>query len=381
MKNNLNIQNKSNKNIKNNNEKQIKLKENMIKNLETKVAQLTSDLRMTNDLYNQKMSKIKQENNEQIKLISSLKEELEKKSKIIFEIEKLKIEKMDSKNYLDIIEKNKLEISGLSKLNNELSSRNNELNIKNLELSNSQNEIFEENSQLIKTKEELENKIVNLENKIDEMTKSNKEENISNNNNKDFSFEIQKNKDKIKDLEKNIKIKDLAINTIRNELELKNNQISELIIERTNLLNLLNIQKEKSDSDRYEERSKSEKHYSNLKKENNQLLHQITKISDSLGKLYKENQSNKKTISKLNKKINILNDKEYISHSNEIYEKYEDKLKEINNHYKKNEQYLYEQIKELKQLNLEKDEYNKTLQNEFLKLKWELQEQNKNKKI
>ena len=144
-------------------------------------------------------------------------------------------------------------------------------------------------------------------------------------------------------------------------------------------MNLLkNTQKEQNNSGRYIERSKSEKRYSYLKKENSQLMNQITKISDSLGKLYKENQLNKKTIAKLNKKINILKEKEYISHSNEIYEKYEEKLKEINNEYKKNEQYLYEQIKELKQLNQEKDEYNKTLQNEFVKLKWELEKQNKN---
>ena len=133
------------------------------------------------------------------------------------------------------------------------------------------------------------------------MTKSIKEENISNINNKDFSFDIQNNKSQIKDLEDNIKIKELAINQIRNELNLKDNQISELIIEKTNLLNLLkNTQKEQNNSGRYIERSKSEKRYSYLKKENSQLMNQITKISDSLGKLYKENQLNKKTIAKLN---------------------------------------------------------------------------------
>ena len=111
---------------------------------------------------------------------------------------------------------------------------------------------------------------------------------------------------------------------------------------------------------------------------NHKLINQISKISNSLSNLYAENKLNKKTIDKLNQKINLMNSKECSSLNKDFIEKYEKKLKEINIQYKNNEKDLQNQIKELKELNLEKDENIKILQNEFLKLKWEIEEKNKN---
>ena len=116
--------------------------------------------------------------------------------------------------------------------------------------------------------------------------------------------------------------------------------------------------------------------YSYLKKENKKLINRINCFSNIFNSLLSENQLNKKTIFKLNRKIDLINSKKYSSVDKEINEKYEKKLKEINSQYKNNEKFLQNQIKELKELNLEKDDNIKKLQNEFLKLELE----NKNKK-
>ena len=83
----------------------------------------------------------------------------------------------------------------------------------------------------------------------------------------------------------------------------------------------------------------------------NKLINQISKISNSLSNLYAENKLNKKTIDKLNQKINLMNSKECSSLNKDFIEKYEKKLKEINIQYQNNEKDIQNQINELKELN------------------------------
>ncbi len=401
---NINIKTKNKEPL---NKKKNKLEDNIMKNLEIKITKLTSDLKNSNDLYSKKLSNIKKEMENHIENIMNLKNEIEEYDKYC-ENEYLKnnslLNKTNSENYyLDLIEKDKLKISELSKINDELSNKNNELSLNNLELNNSKSKLLNENSQLITVKKELENKINNLKKQL-EIMKENKENNInysfsnmtnnsnlvifSKDNESDNDNENEKEKEKvnesiivnkknknekseqqitqeIKELQNEIKIKDLTINTLTEEINIKDNQISQLIVEKANLSNYQNnLNKSKLN------RSQSEKIYSKLQKENNELIKQLSKITNNLGKIMDENEYNKIRISKLNKK---LNDKDNFQ-SKEIIEKYEQKLKEINNKYKKNEIYLQEQINELKLSNIEKDENNKALQNEYLKLKWDIEE-------
>ena len=399
---NINIKTKNKEPL---NKKKNKLEDNIMKNLEIKITKLTSDLKNSNDLYSEKLSNVKKEMENHIENIINLKNEIEEYDKYC-ENEYLKNNSLpnqaNSENYyLDLIEKDKLKISELSKINDELSNKNNELSLNNLELNNSKSKLLNENSQLITVKKELENKINNLKKQL-EIMKENKENNINysfsnmtNNSNlvvfskdnesdnenenekekvNESIFVNKKNKNEkseeqitqeIKELQNEIKIKDLTINTLTEEINLKDNQISQLIVEKANLSNYQNnLNKSKLN------RSQSEKIYSKLQKENNELIKQLSKITNNLGKIMDENEYNKIRISKLNKK---LNDKDNFQ-SKEIIEKYEQKLKEINNKYKKNEIYLQEQINELKLSNIEKDENNKALQNEYLKLKWDIEE-------
>ena len=104
----------------------------------------------------------------------------------------------------------------------------------------------------------------------------------------------------LKRLEKDIKIKNLTINTLWDEINIKDSQILELI--KVNLSLLISFRKCKRN---FISRSKSEVHYVNLKKENSQLLKEISKITYNYGKLSKENELNKEIIEKLNKKIKL----------------------------------------------------------------------------
>ena len=375
------------------NKKENKLEDNIIKNLEITITKLTSDLKNSNNLY----SNVKKKMENDIESIIKLKNEIKENDKIY---EKESLNKNNSENndfYKDLIEKNKLEISELHKINTQLSNKNNELSLNNLELTNSKNKLLNENSQLIIVKKELENQNNNLKKQLEtikndknniinysfsNMTNSSNLVIISNNNESDGNGkenlnenEIDNNKikhDKIeqitkemKELQKEVKIKNLTINALTEELNLKDNQISELIVEKANLSNNQNMGYQNKLN-----RSKSEEYYSNLKKENNQLIKQLSKIKNNLGNLFNENEYNKAIINKLNKKINNKANFQ----SKELIEKYEQKLNEINNKYKTNEKYLQEQINELKLSNIEKDENNKALQNEYLKLKWDIEE-------
>ena len=400
---NKNITMKKNKNKESlKNKKENKLEDNIIKNLEIKITQLTSDLNNSNDLYSAKLSNVKKEMENHIESIINLENEIKENEKI-YENENVNNNLVPSKknsDNLDLIEKYKMKISELTKINDELSNKNNELSLNNLELNNSKSELLNENSQLIIVKKELENQINTLKKQL-EIIKENKENinysfsNMSNNTNiaivsknneSDYENENEKENDneriidneknknnnleqqitkEIQELQKEIKLKNLTINTLTAELNVKDNQISQLIVEKANLSNSQN----KVNTIKLN-KSKSEKLYSNLQKENNQLIKQLSKMTDNLGKIFNENEFNKIIINKLNRK---LNDKDNIQ-SKQIIEKYEQKLKEINNKYKKNEIYLQEQINELKLSNIEKDENNKTLQNEYLKLKWDIEE-------
>ena len=59
-----------------------------MKNLEVQIDQLTSDLRISNDIYNQKISKVKKEIKENLENIEKLKNEIKEKNKSISETEK-----------------------------------------------------------------------------------------------------------------------------------------------------------------------------------------------------------------------------------------------------------------------------------------------------
>ena len=59
-----------------------------MKNLEDKIDELTSDLRISNDIYNQKISKVKKEIKENLENIEKLKNEIKEKNKSISETEK-----------------------------------------------------------------------------------------------------------------------------------------------------------------------------------------------------------------------------------------------------------------------------------------------------
>ena len=393
-----------NKNI----EKKIPNQDLTMKNLEVKIDELTSDLRISNDIYNQKISKVKIEIKENLENIEKLKNEINKKNKIISKTEKDKNNVLNENKLND--NNNEDKIFELSELNSLFISRNNELYIKILELTNSNDQILEKNTRLSEEKANLENIISNLKNEIKEIKTNeninnekrtnNKEINLTNNslnciNNNDLNInnnveninnkinELNNENEKkeiskqLIDLKRTLKIKDLAIDCLTGELNLKDSQISQLILEKVkssknqenknlNDSNVICIQ-----------RSKSEKSdYSYLKKENKKLINRINCFSNIFNSLLSENQLNKKTIFKLNRKIDLINSKKYSSVDKEINEKYEKKLKEINSQYKNNEKFLQNQIKELKELNLEKDDNIKKLQNEFLKLELE----NKNKK-
>ena len=54
-----------------------------MKNLEDKIDELTSDLRISNDIYNQKISKVKKEIKENLENIEKLKNEIKEKNKSI----------------------------------------------------------------------------------------------------------------------------------------------------------------------------------------------------------------------------------------------------------------------------------------------------------
>ena len=389
-KNDIKHKNNANNDLYNIYKTQKKIDNNSpINNLEFKITKLTSNMRISNNLYIEKISKIKQEIKNHLENIKNIKNEIEEKELRTYEKEKdednIIINNHSENNnsedtlYLDIIEENKIQL-------NELSKRNTELSLSNKELENSRSEILKENNLLIKIKEELENKVSNLEEKLEKINNKNlniieddkkdNEKNL-NPNNEDNKEKVNEITEQLKELQKNIKIKDLTINNLTDEINIKDNQISELIVEKVNLSNYINSHNGTENS--LFGRAKSEKHYLNLKKENNQLKKQMIQISDNLGELIQENKSNKKTIEQLNKKINILNSKENIIKSKDIIKLYENKLKEINNEYKNNEKYLKEQIKELSNLNIEKDKNNKILQNEFLKLKTEFDEINKRK--
>ena len=389
-KNDIKHKNNANNDLYNIYKTQKKIDNNSpINNLEFKITKLTSNMRISNNLYIEKISKIKQEIKNHLENIKNIKNEIEEKELRTYEKEEeennIIINNHSENNnsedtlYLDIIEENKIQL-------NELSKRNSELSLNNKELENSRSEILKENNLLIKIKEELENKVSNLEEKLEKINNKNlniieddkkdNEKNL-NPNNEDNKEKVNEITEQLKELQKNIKIKDLTINNLTDEINIKDNQISELIVEKVNLSNYINSHNGTENS--LFGRSKSEKHYLNLKKENNQLIKQMIQISDNLGELIQENKSNKKTIEQLNKKINILNSKENIIKSKDIIKLYENKLKEINNEYKNNEKYLKEQIKELSNLNIEKDKNNKILQNEFLKLKTEFDEINKRK--
>ena len=73
-----------NKNI----EKKIPNQDLTMKNLEVKIDELTSDLRISNDIYNQKISKVKKEIKENLENIEKLKNEIKEKNKSISETEK-----------------------------------------------------------------------------------------------------------------------------------------------------------------------------------------------------------------------------------------------------------------------------------------------------